>query len=56
VIAGEANGMTREAKVVPRVLWRGGDVRELTQLDIRLLERGGGTYRSGGRGWRRWLD
>jgi hypothetical protein len=44
-----------EAKVVPRV--HGEVVKfELTQLDLRLLERGGETHWSGGRERRRWLD
>jgi hypothetical protein len=31
--------------------WRGGEVRELSQFDPKLLERGGGAHRSGGRRW-----
>jgi hypothetical protein len=33
--------------------WGGGEAQELTQLDPRLLERGGSTHRSGGRVRRR---
>jgi hypothetical protein len=29
--------------------WRGGEVRELSQFDPKLPERGGGAHRSGGR-------
>jgi hypothetical protein len=36
--------------------WGGGEAQELTQLDPRLLERGGITHWSGGRARRRGLD
>jgi hypothetical protein len=43
VIAGEATGCDEGGESGASCLWRGGEVREQTQLDLWLLERGGGT-------------
>jgi hypothetical protein len=48
---GVATGCDVEGESGASCPWRGGEVCELTQLDLRLLERGGRTHRSGGR-WR----
>jgi hypothetical protein len=57
VIAGEATGHdSGGGESGASCSGRGGEVCELTQLDLRLLERVGETHRSGGRERRRWLD
>jgi hypothetical protein len=52
-IAGEAIQCDREGENGALGPWGGGEAQELTQLDPRLLERGGSTHRSGGRVRRR---
>jgi hypothetical protein len=51
-IAGEAKQCDGEGKNGSLGPWGGGEAPEPTQLDPRLLERGGSTHWSGGRVWR----
>jgi hypothetical protein len=52
-IAGEAKQCDGEGENGALGPWGGGEALEPTQLDPRLLERGGSTHRSGGRARRR---